>query len=187
VILALLLGGLAFGTNALHLDYLAGGGLRSTVCDFIGELRDPPGDPYTVAAAWINAHVGPGETICVSPPYMNYPLMFHAPGPLYAWQLPRGTEDRYPGLDPIHFRGTVAPEYFLGFGPFAEDVTRLTRFDPSFRYQKVATLDFFWENKFRPELMWRTFKPITDYAKDRDAIYVFQRTDVALPAAFSGR
>jgi hypothetical protein len=187
VILALLLGGLAFGTNALDLDYLAGGRFRSSVSEFIGEFWDPPGDPYTVAAAWINAHVTPVDSICVLPPHMKYPLLFHAPGPLYAWQLPPGSEDRYPGLDPMHFRGKVAPEYFLAFGPLAEAITGQARAHLGVGYQKIATLDFFWRDMFRPELMWRTFKPITDYPKNRDAIYVFQRTNSALPAAFSGR
>jgi hypothetical protein len=187
VILALLLGGLAFGTNAFHLDYLAGGRPRSSVVDFIGELWDPPGDPYTVAAAWIKGHVKPGESICVLPSYMNYPLIFHAPGPLYAWQLPPGSEDRYPGLDPLHFRGKVAPEYFLTFGPSAEAIMGLTRAESRIRYQQIDTLDFFWRDMHRPELMWRTFKPITGYPKNRDAIYVFQRADSALPTALSGR
>jgi hypothetical protein len=211
VILALLLGGLAFGTNAFHLDYLAReamnanlrahlggtdayhlddfarGRLRSSVSDFIRELWNPPGDPYTVAAAWINAHVKPGESICVLPSYMNYPLMFHAPGPLYSWQLPPHSEDRYPGLDPMHFRGKVAPRYFLAFGPSADSLMPLTRADSGIRYQQIDTLDFFWRDMFRPELMWHTFKPITGYPKDRHAIYVFQRTDSAPPAALSGR
>ena len=38
----------------------------------------------------------------------------------------------------------------------------------------VATLDFFWKDLYRPELFWRTFKPITGYNKNIEAIYVFK-------------
>jgi hypothetical protein len=30
---------------------------------------------------------------------------------------------------------------------------------------------------FRPELFWRTFRPITGYDKRRDAIYIFRKSE----------
>jgi hypothetical protein len=175
------LGLLAFGTNIMNLDPFVFGGFRSTVCDYIAELYQPPSDPYTVTAAWINEQVEPGKSICVLPMYMAYPLMFHAPGPVYAWQLDPATRTSFEQLDAIHFWGMQLPDYFIAFGPTGAVVPRLLPADAPVRYEPIATLDHFWKDMYRPELFWRTFKPLTRYDRERDAIYVFRRTDARSP------
>jgi hypothetical protein len=176
-LLAACLGLLAFGTNIMNLDPFLRGGFRSTVSDYVTEMYQPPGDPYTVTAAWINEHVQPGESVCVLPTYMAYPLMFHAPGPVYAWQLDPALSKDFEQLDAIHFWGKQPPDYFIAFGPTSAVVPRLLPPDAPIQYELIATLDFYWKDMHRPELFWRTFKPVTRYDKEREAIFVFRKTE----------
>jgi hypothetical protein len=182
VLLAATLGLLAFGTNILHLDPFLRGGFRSTVCEYAGELHAPPGDPFTVAADWINEHVETGKSICVLARNMSNPLIFHAPGPIYAWQFDPETEKDFEHLEAIHFWGKQPPDYLLAFGPNLDKVPGLVRAAAPSRYEPFALLDFFGIDRHRPELFWRTFRPITGYDRNREAIFVFRRTEGEPPA-----
>jgi hypothetical protein len=181
--LALALGMLAFGTNLLHGTWLFPGNPipvhpRCTVLSFIRELVSPPVDPYSVAARWINEHVASGQSIWVLPDYMVYPLIYHAPGPIYAWQLPAPPAGQFKDLPPIQFRGLVAPDYILAFGPSAglarETIQAWNQ--PGLDYSLVATLDCYWQDVHRPELFLRSFEPIREFDRRTEAIYVFRRS-----------
>jgi hypothetical protein len=45
-------------------------------------------------------------------------------------------------------------------------------------YQRVALLDTFWKDLYRPELFWRSSVPITNYNRSVQAIYAFRRVAV---------
>ena len=98
---------------------------------------------------------------------MIYPLMYHAPKAIYAWQLRYPPEPQFKGLDPIHFRWVVPPDYILGFGRTVNTA--------GVEYRRIATLDIYWEELYRPELIWRTFKPVTEYNRKFQAIYIYRR------------
>ncbi|MEI8341547.1 MAG: hypothetical protein WCH43_08455 [Verrucomicrobiota bacterium] len=171
---------IAFGTNLLNGGPLLPWGFRSTVANYIGELLHPPGDPYSVTSQWINDNVHDGESIWVAPDYMTYPLMFHAPKPIYAWQLAANNHDsQFADLPPIHFQGRVAPDYIITFGPHTQEAVQTLQSwswkFPTTSYEQIATLDCYWKDLYRPELFWRTFKPTTGYNKQAEAIYVFKR------------
>lgn len=142
-------------------------GLRTTAA-FIGELADPPGEPYAPAARWIAENVREGETVGVFPDYAMYPLMFHAPNATYAWQLPWPPPPRLEGLPDIHYRGREAPDYVVVFGPAVEGIR-------GGRYELAATLDAYWRDEYRPELFWRRFTARTDWDRSREAVYVLRR------------
>lgn len=162
----------ACGSNLLHGGPLLDRGARSTIAEYLGELRDPPSDPFRVAADWIQCHVRPGESVAVLPDYMMYPLMFHAPHPIYAWQLPAEDRHRFRRLPPIHFLGVEEPKYLVAFGPSVEVWREWTRAGAP--YGLYATLDHFWRDRHRPELTLRGFKPELFYNRYTEAIYVFK-------------
>jgi len=174
---AVILACVAFGTNLLNGGGWLTPGLRSTPLQFAGELIHPPGDPFTVTAQWIEQHVPEQASVWVVPDYATYPLMYHAPKPTYAWQLtwPPAKEE-FRQLAPVHFIGQVAPEYIVAFGPatkLAQDsIASWNR--PEIQYGLATTIDFFWKDRHRPELFWRTFQPITAYDRNTEAIYIFQ-------------
>ena len=180
---AIPLGVLAFGTNSFQGGPLAYCGFRSTLANYIGELINPPGDPYMVTARWINEHVRNGESVWALPNPAPYPLMFHAPKAIYAWQLTEPAEPQFALLPPIHFQKRKAPDYVIAFGPgLTEMVNTLRDWNrPEVQYEQVAMIDHFWGNVYSPELYWRTFKPVTNYNRKTEAIYVFKR--VTPPAA----
>lgn len=147
----------------------------SAIASFISELENPPLDPYSVTAKWINENVRENESIWVLPDYMNYPLMFHAPKAVYAWQLTWPPEQQFEELPPINFQGREPPDYIIAFGPWTQRVRLLISNWQGVRYEPTATLDCFWRDGFRPELFWRTFRTIPVGNKETDAINVFKR------------
>jgi hypothetical protein len=172
---AIAFGLVAFWTNLLNGGPLLPEGFRSTLRNYAGELLDPPSDPYTAAAKWINDNVSEDESIWVLPDYMNYPLMYHAPKAVYAWQLKWPPEPQFKDLPAIHFQGRVPPNYIIAFGPVVQQVRQMIAGWQNSGYQQIATIDCFWHDEFRPELFWRSFKTRTGHNPDTDIIYVFKR------------
>ncbi len=175
---AALLGMVVFGTNLFHGGPMFDWGLRSTIASYVEELARPPGDPYTTAAQWINANVPPGCSVYVRPPHMVYPLMFHAPRAIYAWQFRPPPAPQFKGLPPIHFfHGVELPDFIFAFGPGAKVLAPDLESprDGRFRYEHIAVLKTYWDDLFRPELFWHTFRPIPVRDPATEAIHVFRR------------
>jgi hypothetical protein len=182
---------IAFGTNALQIyPYLKiprpnlpfyNNDFRSTIFLYLGELRDFRNDPFKETAKWLNENVTPRSSALVLPDYMNYPLMYHAPNTIYAWQISTPAQTQFRSLDPIHFRGVVLPDYLIAFGRFPDvDEFLKSAHARGVEYQPSATLDIFWFWSHRPELIWRSFDPIPHFDRKLDAIYVFRRVSGAL-------
>jgi len=179
---AILLGTLAWGTNILQGGSLVGNDalnrpaplFHSALLLYVDELLDPPADPYTLAANWINEHLSPGQTVWVLPDYMAYPLMFQAPHTIYAWQLPHNPPPELQGLNPAMYKGRIIPDYLICFGPDALRTVNGARFLTPTHARNVATIHFFWRDLYRPELAWRMFAPVTDYQPDLEAIQIFR-------------
>jgi len=146
---------------------------------FLQELFSQNPEPYGVTAKWIREHVSPNSTIWAVPDYTTYPLMFHAPEAVYAWQLrpEQKKEEQFKSLPDIHFKGLVPPDFIVVFGPSVEQVRQLmSQWSlQGLRYQEVTRLMTFWKDVYRPELFWRTFKPIENFDPNTEAIYIFQR------------
>ena len=170
---------LAFQTNLLNGGPLLQGGIRSTIAEFTRELFVPNPEPYTPAADWISKNVKSGESVAVYPDYMVYPLMFRSPLPTYAWQLKTGVESRFGNVPDIHWEGRQPPDYFVLFGPVvAEFLKAAPQWESrGWHYEHVATLNTFWKDLYRPELFWRTFRPIGRFDPDWEAIQIFRRRD----------
>jgi len=185
--LAIPLAGLAFATNTLQFyPYFVSerpgmpffkSEFRSTISLYIGELLSARSDPFREAAKWINDYSKPRASILVLPKYMAYPLMYHAPKAIYAWQIPNPPQPQFHSLAPIHFHGVVPPDYLVAFGRF-QDVDRFLNDEKGrgIDYRRVAVLDIYWYRSHRPELIWRSFKPIRDFDRSIDAVYIFERS-----------
>jgi len=177
--LALICSVIFFWTNLFNSALFRGQGIQSTMALFWHELLSPNPEPYAPACEWIRKHVPPNSSIWVLPDYMTYPLMFHAPDPIYAWQLrpEQKQEEQFKNLPDIHFKGLVPPDFIVVFGPSVEQIRQLmTQWSlQGLRYQEVTRLMTFWKDLYRPELFWRTFKPIENFDPNTEAIYIFQR------------
>jgi hypothetical protein len=170
---AILLGVLVFGTNLCNGGPLLWCGFRSTITSYLAEIINPPGDPYTESAQWINEHLREKESIWVLPDYACYPLMFHAPKAIYAWQLAGPPAGQFAGLPRIHFGSEVLPDYVIIFGPQVGKATPAA-------YELIHTINHYWNPSYRPELIWRTFVEQRIFSPNDsrligNAIYVFRR------------
>ncbi|MGD0389002.1 MAG: hypothetical protein ABSC42_08615 [Tepidisphaeraceae bacterium] len=180
--LAILLGMVAFGTNLLE-----GGSsvpsfnappsravVFSTPVRYAMELLHPPSDPYSAASAWINANLADGQSIWVVPDYAAYPLMFNSPQMLYAWQLANAPQGQFKYLAPIHFVGRTLPDYLIYFGPNLTVAELRRRLPSGTRLHRVAIINMYWHDFYRPELFLRVFSPINNFDPKYQAIYVLR-------------
>jgi hypothetical protein len=167
-----------FGTNALQGTWLSGAALispmRSSIGLFAEELADPPPDPYTVTAAWINGNVPAQSSIWILPDFMCYPLMFHAPNAVYAWQLDGKAGPAFASLPAINFEGRVPPDYIIVFGRAAKPSNSITP-DGIIQYPLVATLNVYGRDLFRPELLQRIFRPLPGFDPSVDGVRIYKR------------
>jgi hypothetical protein len=179
--LAIPVGVVVFFTDAMHVGPMFEPGSRyshwsaqSTPLNFAQELIDPPTDPYTVAAAWINKNVKEGQSIFVLPDFMCYPLMFHAPQALYAWQFDADKRAEHPTLPAIDFKYNGSPDYVVVFGqgtPPAE-IIRLPNQD---KYEMVKLIDIYGQDLYKPELFSHSFRAVRDFDPMVDGIRIYRR------------
>ena len=140
------LGIVSFGTNIFNGGPWLQQELHSSIVDFCQELLHPPADPYSAAAQWLTVSTRPEQSVWVLPDYMAYPLMYHVPQLVYAWQLNADNhEAQFAQLPPINFEGRIPPDYIMIFGPSIQSMREVfsawARQDVI--YQQVATLDCF--------------------------------------------
>ncbi|HEX3357544.1 MAG TPA: hypothetical protein VHS31_11290 [Tepidisphaeraceae bacterium] len=171
-----------FLTNALNqlvqLDYH----VHSTLYAYVGELHHPLPEPYTPTSQWINDHVEENQSIWVVPNYnlelagyQIYPLMYHAPKAIYAWQLHYPPVGQFEHLPEIHFFNRIMPDYIIAFGPSVGNLMQSFRPPAGVSYQLEAVLNVFWKDMYRPELFWRSFQPIPFDAQKGQGIYIFKK------------
>ncbi len=149
--------------------------LQSSAIGYYTELWEPTQEPYSPLATWINANVPPRATVYVCPDWCVSPTMWDAPGPSYVWQLSDPPKADYANLPATFFKGRIPPDYLIGFGPFLDEIknwqTTLAR--RGVRYEKVATIDAYWKEMFRPELLWRSSTTLLPTSAEK--VYVFRR------------
>jgi hypothetical protein len=181
--LALLLGGAAFGTNLFNLGFLFPEGLRSSILLYANERMHPVPGSYGAAIDWVKRNVKAGASIWVSPSYASYPLMYHAPQAIYAWQLKYPPKPQFQHLLSIHFFGIEPPDYMIAFGPAVVGTRKVVQSGRKlgFIYEQVATLDQFWDSVHRPGLINHNFAPVTKFDKATEAIYIFKRVKPPVP------
>jgi len=171
----LLLGALAFGTNLLNGGPWLALGPRCTVWQYARELAAPPPDPYRAASDWINLHVDPGQSVSVLPASAAPPMIFHAPGPIYAWQLSFPPAPQFSNLAPIYFYGQGDPDFMVAFGRDAlARVRARLRIGPSAPYELVAALPVYGLESYRPELFWHSFVARPCDVRRGEGIYIFR-------------
>lgn len=179
---------IAFHTTLFHsaMALVTGGNavpLRSTTVSFLTELVHPNPDPIKVVSQWIDENVPEGKAVWIRPDFMTYPLMFHAPHVLYAWQindwqLNEAAKAKFSTLPEIHFGQRTPPDYVIFFGPEVHTILAgLMQWSATknIRYEKTATIPMYWDNRIRPELFWHYFEPITEFNLEQDAIYIFKQ------------
>jgi len=168
---------LLVGTNLGSGKIIFEGRLNSVPLMWWRELLNPNQEPYAPVIEWVRKHVPDKASIWVEPDYMMYPLMFHAPGPTYAWQLTDSNDPQWRGLRNIHFKGRERPDYVILFGSVVAQVRPFLRQmeDANHVYVQVGQINVFWKDLYRPEIFWRSFNTISTLGQPNENIYIFQK------------
>lgn len=169
-------------TNLLHLNFITNQNVNFSFYYFFKELIDPQQEPYTKTSQWINKNIESKESIWVLPDYMTYPLMFHAPKAVYAWQLNpnQRKESQFSELSPIHFKSLELPDYIIVFGPMVVPVREMLKEwkKQGANFNQISNLDVFWKDLYRPELFWRSFSSAKKTDDLTQGVYVFKKQKI---------
>ncbi len=149
--------------------------LRSTPLAFAREVQGNYLEPYTFMATWVNTFVKEGQTVLVQPMYMTYPLMYHAPKAIYAWQLTAEKQAQHPELAPIHFATKVPPDYLIVSGEIAPQLMPQFEAWGEASYRLKTILPVYWRDHYRPEILWHSFAPIPLENPAQQGILIFER------------
>ena len=162
---------IAFGSNLLHFNWLSDEvRLRSTPYLYARELARPLPEPFTPVAQWIRGNVKSGESVLVVPEHMMYPLMFHAPNAVYAWQLREPPPGQLAHVPPIHVALRSAADYVILFGTHPRLIHRVP-----FECAHVESIPTPGRDFYRPELFWRRFEPIEQFDPVEQGIHIYKR------------
>jgi hypothetical protein len=148
-------------------------GIQSSTFSYYRELANPPEEPYTPVAQWIAQNVPARSTVYVCPDLCVSPLMWDAPQPTYVWQLSDPPKPDYANLPAIYFKGRIAPDYLIAFGPYLSEIKHWQSHFATLgvRYEPVATIPVYSREMFRPELIWRSFTTIKPRPDERVCIF----------------
>lgn len=152
--------------------------IRSTLISWLGELARPQDQAFRVVSSWLNANAKPLETVYALPESAIYPLMFHAPRQIYAWQFSPEKRAEYQMLPMAHFKGASIPDIvavFGGYQVYGEDSVNQIMNATGTQYKLVAAFDVFGRDRTRPELIWHSFvtEPVAN--PKGDGTYIFRR------------
>jgi hypothetical protein len=153
-------------------------GLTSSQYNFVGELLDPPLDPYAALAFWVNQNVHAGQSVYVIPNYALYPIMFHAPAPTYAWQFPVHAKPDTPPLPAIQTIGNGAPDVVICEGAWMSNLSAFEAYEAKNGHHYVPAEQVLcspWALQ-RPEIYWHGFRFVPSHGP-ADAIYIVRRID----------
>lgn len=152
---------------------------RSTIGEFVEELRHPRRVAGKVLSDWLKENVKEGETVWIEPNEFTASQIVETPEVFYAWQLDHPKDvQQFAELPRIHFRAEIPVDYIiaLGMNDTHANIHRhvlpiLT--ERGFVYEPLTTLNTFFEDRTRPELHWHWFRDRT-YDKTKRAIYIFR-------------
>ena len=175
---------LVFGTNALHLwvGRLWGPptySFQSTPLAYAAEVMQGRKDPYSEVTTWLRAYAPAKATVASFPGHTLYPLMWHAPNQIYAWQfLPEQKASFRTAPPPIHFRHELAPDFLIGFG-LGQREAQMHAASLSDNlgaiYEKVDFLPVHFPESYRPEFYWRVFENPEVGPEGVDGVVVFRK------------
>lgn len=177
---ALILAAFLFGTNLLSGATFFNSGVvpvppRSSIAAFIGQLFDPPTECYSSTSNWLNANISPSQSVLVLPQIATYPLMFHSPQMVYAWQLPDPPPKQFEGFDSIQYEGRIDPNYIVIFGRPGWKNFRMLH--PQSAYIMKETIPEYGVDLYKPELFLHVFDLKPPLNPDLDNVYVMQRAE----------
>lgn len=173
--------GVLIFSNVLHIPWKPSE-WRSSLVEYVAELRSPRSPSSRVVSDWLKQNVPPGRSVALLPTDWIAPLIIHAPHAFYAWQLDRPKRaDDYAGLDERLFLYHTPVDVIVlyGFGNLREVFERdvLPRLQNAGQpYQRWTTLDTYYDDRTRPELIWHWFHEQA-YDREKHAVYVYRRSN----------
>jgi hypothetical protein len=163
--------------------------LRWLLPAYLQEIHQDYPTSYRAVSQFLQRHGKPDELVFAYPSFTNYPLIFYTGATMRfccllnnQTYLPRQEVAR---LQAPLFIEQHLPDWFIAFGMRPTTTQLLDLFlhhpqnrgenGPTSHFQFVELIDVYWRDTHRPELPWHSFGAKTDFDRDTEAVYVFQR------------
>lgn len=138
---------------------------RSTVAEFVRELKTPRHVATTALADWLRANLREGASAFITPSEYTAEQIIAAPHVVYGWQLENPIREQdYVELDRIHFAGEKPVDWIIALG--ADSMRHVSRHvlpkmaDRGFKYEPAGQLPVDFRSHTRPELIWHWFRDL---------------------------
>lgn len=157
--------------------------LRSTLVEWLGELRNPQRSAYKEVSEYLSRNIRPSSLAYVLPEFATYPLMFHAPSLRYMWQFSDDKKSEYPMLPETHFQWHGIPDALVGFGPAIQQIRAIAahferqgvHFAPEVWLDAPGLSNTTGQDNIRPELFWRAFHPVHPTNRNNEGALILVR------------
>lgn len=167
-------------TNFLHVpwDHDA---WRSTLGEYLHELREPRRTATAELADWLATNVAAGTPVGMIPTDWLASSIVAAPHVHYGWQFDADRKTGpYADLPDVLFIGRAPVDVLIvmGFKDTEGKVRREllpTLAQQGWNYQLDAVLDVYFDDRTRPELIWHWFRD-RPYDKSVHPVYLYRRT-----------
>jgi hypothetical protein len=153
---------------------------QSTIAEYVHELRFPRRPASELTAAWLTANVSPDRWAAIIPTDWLSPLIVAAPHLRYGWQFDARQKFERTDLPDEMFAG-LAPVDVLVVGGLVDTAKKVREevlpalAAQGWNYKPAATLDVFFDDRTRPELIWHWFRD-RPYDRPKHGIYIYRLT-----------
>jgi hypothetical protein len=188
---AVLLAALCFGTDLLALNFVRERyaeevvrcsplplPFRCLIGDYLWENTHDYDTGHENVINYLAGRSKPGDTVVVSPQMFGDPLMFYLGRRLtFVSVLPPNDGRLVPHVRrrlPAYVTSIVPPDWVVAYSKKALDNARSYLGITDHTSYESFEIDCFWRDTSRPELFWRTFKPVTTYHREQ-RIFVMRR------------
>jgi len=167
-------------SNVLHVPWDSEA-WRSTPAEYLHELTHPRRTTTAVLAEWLRTEVPTGASVAMIPTDWTAPSIVAVPRLRYGWQFDPGTNvGPYAELPEVMFAGLAPVDVLVVFGlndtaeKVREGLLPALAAERGLRYELAATLDVYYDDRTRPELIWHWFRD-QPYDKSKHSVYVYRR------------
>lgn len=155
---------------------------------YINEVHHNYPTAYGEAVRFLQENAKQDETVFVWPEFANYPIMFYM-GDKIRMCCTLDSQSSIPLNKIRNFNAPLLieenfPDWIILFALLPETNQYLSYFSRQhlqegqqvkFIYKLVKVLDVYWLDTARPELQWHSFRPKTDFNRQSEAVYIFER------------
>lgn len=155
--------------------------ISSPMLGYIHEIQNNYITPYEAIVSYLDEHSQKYNRVYISPSYMNFPVMFYLGDKLvFCGLLDKNTalpKEKIKALNNELFIGETIPDWIIICGIQNMPENLLKRLSQQgIKYQLINILNIYWQDTTRPEPLWHSFTPVSNFNPLNEGILILKKT-----------